>query len=64
MYLTLGNKKVPKFFNIIFSFNMSYFCYYYFFNSLFFDMAIKYSLKVQNNTLINVKRNEKELIKV
>lgn len=48
MYLTLGNKKAPKFLNIKFS----------------FDMAIKYSLKVQNNTLINVKRNEKELIKV
>ena len=33
------------------------------FNSLYFDMTIKPSLKVQNIALINVNYNEKEVIK-
>ena len=54
-YFTLGKIKVPEFFNIKFSFNMSYFChYYYFFKSLYFDMPIKPSFKVKNIALINV----------
>ena len=34
-----------------------------FFNSLYFDMTIKPSFKVQNIALINIKYNEKELTK-
>ena len=63
LYFTLGKIKVLQFFNIKFSFNMSYFCHYYFLNSLYFDMAIKPFFKVQNIALINVNYNEKELIK-
>ena len=50
---------MPEFFNINFSFNMSYFCNYFFFNSLYFDMAIEPAFKVQNVVLMNVKYSEK-----
>ena len=42
---------------------MSNFFHDYFFNSLYSDMAIKPSFKVQNIPLINIKYSEKELIK-
>ena len=34
---------------------MSYFCHYYLFNLLYFDMVIKPSFKVQKIALINIK---------
>ena len=63
MNFILGKIEVPEFSNIKFSFNMSYFCPY-FFNLRYFDMAMKPSFKVQNIALINVKQNEKELMKL
>ena len=49
---------MPEFFNIKFSFNMSYFCLFFKFNLfhlllLIQDMAIKPSFKVQNFALVN-----------
>ena len=49
--------KVLDVYNIIFSFNISYFFHYYIFNSLCFDMAIKPSFEVQKIALIKVKYN-------
>ena len=46
-----GEIKVPDFYNIKFSINMSYF--------FWLDMFIKPSFKVKNIALINIKYNEK-----
>ena len=61
-YFTLGKIKVPEFFNIKFSFNMSYFLSSLFFNSFYFDMAIKPYFKAQNIALITLSHSQKKKI--
>ena len=60
-YFTLQKIKVPEFFNIKFSFNMSFFVMIIFL--IHFILIWLLSLLLKYKTLINVKYDEKELIK-
>ena len=60
-YFTLQKIKVPEFFNIKFSFNMSFFAMII--SLIHFILIWLLSLLLKYKTLINVKYDEKELIK-
>ena len=60
-YFTLQKIKVPEFFNIKFSFNMSFFVMII--SLIHFILIWLLSLLLKYKTLINVKYDEKELIK-
>ena len=60
-YFTVQKIKVPEFFNIKFSFNMSFFVMIIFLIHFIFIWLL--SLLLKYKTLINVKYDEKELIK-
>ena len=60
-YFTLQKIKVPEFFNIKFSFNMSFFVMII--SLIHFILIWLLSLLLKYKTLINFKYDEKELIK-